>query len=178
MAQTYVETPSLEDQVSQGKLPKIAERLPTVPLVDRMEERGRTLGKPGGELRMLMAGARDVRMMVVYGYARLVGYNEKYEIVPDILEKVDVEDGRVLPARVDQVLAAGNADPRAAATAGWASKGYALVRLAAPQGVDLAALAAGAPVGVKISRVSRASGAGSALQTVSAAGEARAAEAH
>jgi multidrug resistance efflux pump len=90
---------------------------------------------------------------------------------------VDVEDGRVLAARVDQVLAAGNADPRAAATAGWAAKGYALVRLAAPQGIDLASLPAGAPVGVKISRIARASGAGAALPSISAAGEARA-EAH
>jgi peptide/nickel transport system substrate-binding protein len=33
-------------------------------------------------------------MMVVYGYARLVGYNEQYELVPDILKNLDVEDGR------------------------------------------------------------------------------------
>ena len=33
--------------------------------------------------------------MVVYGYARLVGYNEKLELVPDILKAVDVEDGRI-----------------------------------------------------------------------------------
>ena len=30
--------------------------------------------RPGGELRMLMASPKDTRMMVVYGYARLVGY--------------------------------------------------------------------------------------------------------
>jgi peptide/nickel transport system substrate-binding protein len=33
--------------------------------------------------------------MVVYGYARLVGYNEDLELVPDILKDVEVEDGRI-----------------------------------------------------------------------------------
>ena len=33
--------------------------------------------------------------MVVYGYARLVAYNEKLELVPDILKDVEVEDGRI-----------------------------------------------------------------------------------
>ena len=33
--------------------------------------------------------------MVVYGYARLVGYNNNYELEPDILEKVDVAGGRI-----------------------------------------------------------------------------------
>ena len=39
-----------------------------------------TIGSPGGELRMLMAGPKDTRMMVVYGYARLVGYTPSLEI--------------------------------------------------------------------------------------------------
>ena len=56
---------------------------------------GKTLGKPGGELHTLVGRAKDTRLMVVYGYARLVGYNEKLELVPDILKSVDVEDGRV-----------------------------------------------------------------------------------
>jgi len=99
-AQPYVETPSLEDQVKQGALPPVAKRLPEHPLVDRMDRPERTLGKHGGELRMLMAGPRDVRMMVVYGYARLVAYNEKYEIVPDILEKVEVEQDRIFTLRI------------------------------------------------------------------------------
>ena len=33
--------------------------------------------------------------MVVYGYARLVAYDEALELVPDILKDVEVEDGRV-----------------------------------------------------------------------------------
>ena len=46
-----------------------------------------TLGRYGGEVRTLMAKDRDIRMMVVYGYARLVGYDEQLQLVPDILEK-------------------------------------------------------------------------------------------
>ena len=32
--------------------------------------------------------------MTVYGYARLVKYDRDFELVPDILKSVDVEDGR------------------------------------------------------------------------------------
>ena len=44
---------------------------------------------------MLMGGPKDTRMMVVYGYARLVGYTPALELVPDILKSFDVEDGRI-----------------------------------------------------------------------------------
>src|ERR687897_2737117 len=55
----------------------------------------KSLGKPGGELNMLVGRTKDTRLMVVYGYARLVAYNEAFELVPDILQDVEVEDGRV-----------------------------------------------------------------------------------
>jgi peptide/nickel transport system substrate-binding protein len=55
---------------------------------------GKAIGKPGGELHMLVGRAKDTRLMVVYGYARLVGYTPKLDLVPDILRGVDVEDGR------------------------------------------------------------------------------------
>ena len=32
------------------------------------------VGKPGGDLRMLIGRARETRLYHVYGYARLVGY--------------------------------------------------------------------------------------------------------
>jgi peptide/nickel transport system substrate-binding protein len=51
-------------------------------------------GKPGGELNMLVGRTKDTRLMVVYGYARLVAYDEALELVPDILKDVEVEDGR------------------------------------------------------------------------------------
>ncbi len=55
---------------------------------------GKNAGKPGGELHMLVGRSKDTRLMVVYGYARLVAYNEKLELVPDIVKDVEIEDGR------------------------------------------------------------------------------------
>ena len=47
---------------------------------------GREVGKPAATLRMLVSNTRDTRLLVVFGYARLVGYDPKLELVPDILE--------------------------------------------------------------------------------------------
>ena len=63
-------------------------------VVEFDEASGKSIGKPGGELHMLVGRAKDTRLMVVYGYARLVAYNEKLELVPDLLREVEVEDGR------------------------------------------------------------------------------------
>ena len=52
-------------------------------------------GKRGGVLRTLGGASRDTRLLVVYGYARLVGYDTDLRLVPDILKSVDVEDGRI-----------------------------------------------------------------------------------
>jgi peptide/nickel transport system substrate-binding protein len=85
------ETPFFAAEVTSGKLPKVEERVPSQPAVAPVA----AIGRPGGELRMLMASPKDTRMMVVYGYARLVGYTPALELAPDILKSVDVEDGRV-----------------------------------------------------------------------------------
>ena len=91
----YVETPMLEAQVRDGKLPAVEKRLPENPLVETVTGEGRSVGRHGGDMRILMGGSKDVRLLVVYGYARLVRYNEKLELVPDIAEKVEVEDDRI-----------------------------------------------------------------------------------
>ena len=93
--QAYLEPPVLVERVRAGELPPVAERLPRRPLVTRLEAMGREPGRHGGRLRMLMSRAKDVRLMVVYGYARLVGYDEKLALAPDLLERVEVEDERV-----------------------------------------------------------------------------------
>ncbi|MCZ6636888.1 MAG: ABC transporter substrate-binding protein [Alphaproteobacteria bacterium] len=54
-----------------------------------------TPGRHGGTLRILIGRERDTRLMVVYGYARLVGYNRKYQLIPDLLEKFEVKEGRI-----------------------------------------------------------------------------------
>lgn len=90
----FGEAPSLAALVKEGKLPPVAERLPEHPLVVAMDD-GRTVGKYGGELNMLMGRTKDVRQMVVYGYARLVKYDRNFELIPDILESLDVKEGRI-----------------------------------------------------------------------------------
>ncbi|WP_417667271.1 ABC transporter substrate-binding protein [Roseibium sp.] len=84
------ETPGLE-----SGLPPVSERVPSEPLVVDLEAKGRTVGTHGGKLDTLIGRSKDVRLINVWGYARLVGYNEKLELVPDILESVEVEDGRI-----------------------------------------------------------------------------------
>jgi peptide/nickel transport system substrate-binding protein len=85
------ETPAFEESVAHGTLPKVEERVPKEPSVAELE----TTGTPGGHLRMLMAGPKDTRMMVVYGYARLVGYTPSLSLTPDILKSIDVEENRI-----------------------------------------------------------------------------------
>ncbi len=92
---TPVETPMLAPRVAAGELPPLSERLPAPPVVVAFDGEQRSLGQHGGELKLLMGKQKDIRMMMVYGYARLVGYDTDFEIVPDLLERVDVEDGRV-----------------------------------------------------------------------------------
>jgi peptide/nickel transport system substrate-binding protein len=84
---------SYEDQpYFEGReLPPIAERLPASPSVVELAEPG----EYGGTLSMLFGSAKDVRMIVVFGYARLVCYTPEFEIVPDILESFEVEEDRI-----------------------------------------------------------------------------------
>ena len=93
------ETPSLAKDVAAGKLPPVHERVPQEPSVVSFSGE-RKIGKPGGELRTLIGRSKDIRLLVVYGYARLVAYNEKFEIVPDILKSFDVEEGRIFTFRL------------------------------------------------------------------------------
>ena len=89
-ALTYIETPSLAADVAAGKLPPIAERVPTDPAI----EEGRP-GQPGGEMRVLIGSPRDTRLMAIIGYARLMAYTPSYDLVPDMLESVDQKEQRI-----------------------------------------------------------------------------------
>lgn len=90
----YKETPFFTSMVAAGKLPPVAQRLPEHPLVVDMQP-PREIGQPGGDLRTLIARSRDIRLLSVIGYTRLVVYDEKFEIVPDLVESYNVEDGRI-----------------------------------------------------------------------------------
>ncbi len=90
----YRETPSLAEAVTAGRLLPVEARVPDEPLVIDLEAMGRATGRHGGSLRTLVGRDRDIRLMVVYGYARLAGYTPDFEIEPDLLRALTVsEDG-------------------------------------------------------------------------------------
>ncbi|HJS32678.1 MAG TPA: ABC transporter substrate-binding protein [Alphaproteobacteria bacterium] len=91
----YIEPPSLAAEVAAGRLPPIGQRLPETPLTAMPEGKDMELGRHGGELRFLIGRPQDVRLMVVYSYARLVVYDTKFELQPDIVEAVESDGDRV-----------------------------------------------------------------------------------
>ena len=88
------EAPALKAMVESGKLPPLMERLPKMPYVVDFEAENKEIGKYGGQLRLLMAKAKDIGQVTVYEYARLIGFTPTLELKPDILESVTVENGR------------------------------------------------------------------------------------
>lgn len=91
---TAEEIPYFDQAVKDGTLPAMADRLPDVPLVVPLME-GQELGQYGGTMRSLIGKSADVKLMFVFGYARLVGYTADLKIAPDIAESFDVVDNRV-----------------------------------------------------------------------------------
>lgn len=85
--------PFLADQVANGSLPPMQERLPYSPAKPSFFDK--EIGQYGGKIRMLMAKAKDIRLMVAFGYSRLVGYDEQLQLKADILKQVEIEEGRI-----------------------------------------------------------------------------------
>jgi len=85
-----IETPAFAERVASGEIPPVGERVPIDPSVVEMESPGRH----GGQMRLLMGRAKDIRLLVVYGYARLVKYVPDLSIQPDILKDIVVRQGR------------------------------------------------------------------------------------
>ena len=61
---------------------------------------GIEIGKPGGELRMLIGRERETRFFNIYGYSHLIGFDRDLNLVPDILAGLEVEDGRTFTLRL------------------------------------------------------------------------------
>jgi len=99
-AQALTEAPNLTEQVKNGLLPAVELRLPENPLRVSLDQDGLSVGQYGGNLRMLMSRSKDVRLMVVYGYARLIGYDKKLKLKSDIAESIDVKEGRIFTIRL------------------------------------------------------------------------------
>ena len=90
-----VETPFLADRVAAGTLPPVGERLPACPALAKLDGLDQAIGQHGGTLTSMIRKDRDLKLLVVYGYARLVGYDRTFALKPDILENVAVKDGRI-----------------------------------------------------------------------------------
>lgn len=97
---TFKETPTLERTHEGVALPPVAERLPQEAAIVDMEAKGRVTGRHGGDLHTIIGRSKDARLINVWGYARLVGFNDRLELVPDILRDVTVEDGRIFTLHI------------------------------------------------------------------------------
>lgn len=92
----YLDSAYFSESGSNPALPPLSERLPRNPRVVRLAEaEGKRIGRHGGTLRILIGGQRDIRYMPIISYARLVGYNEKLEMEPDLVERFEVEADRI-----------------------------------------------------------------------------------
>lgn len=94
VALELIEVPMLKARVEAGSLPPIAQRLPQQAQLVEFDG-DRSAGVYGGELRLLMGKQKDIRQVVIYGYARLVGYDRDLELQADILESYEVVENRI-----------------------------------------------------------------------------------
>ncbi len=88
------ECPYFTEAVKAGKLPPVEQRIPEQPLIVDLAAKGRTPGHQGGMLRTMITRSKDTRQMVVYGYTRLVIYDENYTLQPDLLESYENIDDK------------------------------------------------------------------------------------
>jgi peptide/nickel transport system substrate-binding protein len=88
------ETPSLVEQVKSGALPAVDKRIPQQPQVVKKFYGGDGPGQQGGQLNMLVASARDTRLMTIYSYTRLIVHDPDFKLRPDILESYTDKDGK------------------------------------------------------------------------------------
>ena len=123
-ADTRLEPPMLRARREHaGSCRRSQKRLPEQPLVVK---RATKPGQHGGTLNILIGRSRDMRMLVVYGYARLVGYDRNLELVPDMLESYRGEGrARCSPSSCARATAgptASRSPPRTSATSGRTSR--------------------------------------------------------
>lgn len=88
------ELPILNPAVVKGDLPPEAQRLPRNPRVIDVAGMGRKTGHQGGRLTSIVGGQRDIRIIPIYSYSRLMCYGPDLALRPDILAACDVEEER------------------------------------------------------------------------------------
>ncbi|MBI2736855.1 MAG: hypothetical protein HYX38_09965 [Rhodospirillales bacterium] len=94
------ETPLLADKVKSGALPPVAQRIPGQPRIVRRFAGDDGPGRQGGQLDMLISSTRETALMTVYSYTRLIVYDDRFKLHPDILESYDVSEGRIFTLRL------------------------------------------------------------------------------
>lgn len=67
---------------------------PEEPRVLNFDNLEKEIGKRGGSIKMLMSKPKDVRWMTVYSGARLVAYDETFQLKPDILREIENVDNK------------------------------------------------------------------------------------
>ncbi|MEI6202845.1 MAG: ABC transporter substrate-binding protein, partial [Enhydrobacter sp.] len=75
-------------------LPPVDKRIPSDPSIVEVFYGGEGPGRNGGDCNMLIANARDTRLMTLYSNARLIVYDDKLTLHPDILSSYEAKDGR------------------------------------------------------------------------------------
>ncbi len=88
------EIPYFKSEVEGGELPSVAERLPEEPYIVDFDSEEKEPGKYGGDIRLLMAKAKDIGQITVYTYARIIGFGPDFELKPDLANSVEVSEGR------------------------------------------------------------------------------------
>ena len=99
-APTLQETAFFKPEVDAGYIPPIEQRLPSEPMIADLIGKGRELGHQGGTLNTMITRSKDIRQMVVYGYARLVGYDYDYSLMPDILASYEHQEFKTFTLRL------------------------------------------------------------------------------
>jgi len=88
------ETPIFAEQVKSGALPPVDKRVPEAPSIVKSFAGADGPGRLGGQVNMLVANARDTRLMTLYANARLIVYDDRFKLQPDILQSYEVKDSR------------------------------------------------------------------------------------
>ena len=99
-AEELEEPELLRERVKKGELPPMRERLPKTPKQIDFDAEHKELGRYGGKLRTLLGKAKDSRIVVVNEYARLIGFNAKLELEPDVLERFDSVQNREFTLKI------------------------------------------------------------------------------
>lgn len=76
------ESDLFKEAVAEGSMPSMAQRLPKNPRVINLSAMGREPGRSGGTVRLLVGRQKDIRLMQMNSYSRLVGYDENLDLQP------------------------------------------------------------------------------------------------